>query len=295
MKTIPAKTILSSYHTQGWFNSNYKMNLYKGCPHGCIYCDSRSSCYHIENFDEVRTKENALVILEKELKTKKKKGIIMTGAMSDPYNLCEKSLKLTRNALELIDKYMYGVSIITKSDLIVRDIDILSNISLHSPCAVNITITTYDDDLTKKIEPHAPSSKKRFSALQKLRENNILAGIILTPTLPFINDTKENIKLLIQKAKECNTSWIYTENTFSVSLRDNQQEYFYNKLDKLFPGIKNKYISTFGNTYWCSSPRHEQLWNVFQKECEKNNIIYKHDEINNLIIEKYKKEQLSLF
>lgn len=295
MKKLPAKTILSGYMEHGWFNANYNMNLYKGCVHRCIYCDSRSNCYNIENFDEVKVKENALEILEKELRAKKKKGIIMTGAMSDPYNPFEKEEKLTREALKLIDKYMYGVSIITKSDLVTRDIDILSKIASHSSTTVNITITTANDELTKKIEPNAPSSKRRFEAIRKLSGKGINVGVLLTPTLPFINDTKENITSIVKKAKENGADWVYTFPNYAVSLRENQREYFYEKLDESFPGIKNRYIKEFGNTYWCSSPNQELLWEEFKNECIKNNIMYDHDQIDESIIKKYKKEQLSLF
>lgn len=295
MKKIPAKTILSSYKEHGWFNSNYNMNLYKGCVHGCIYCDSRSNCYNIENFDEVVLKENALEILEKELRAKKKKGIIMTGAMSDPYNPFEKDEKVTREALKIIDKYMYGVSIITKSDLVTRDIDILSKIATHLSVTVNITITTANDEITKKIEPFAPSSKRRFEAIKKLSGKDINVGVLLTPTLPFINDTKENITSIIKEAKECGANWVYTFPNFAVSLRENQRDYFYEKLDEYFPGIKKRYIKEFGNTYWCSSPNQEILWKAFKDECNKNDIMYDHSQIDEFIIKRYKKEQLTLF
>lgn len=295
MEKIPAKTILSGYKGHGWFNSNYNMNLYKGCIHGCIYCDSRSNCYNIENFDEVVLKENALEILEKELRAKKKKGIIMTGAMSDPYNPFEKDEKVTREALKLIDKYMYGVSIITKSDMVTRDIDILSKIATHSSVTVNITITTANDEITKKIEPFAPSSKRRFEAIKKLSGKDINVGVLLTPTLPFINDTKENITSIIKKAKEYGANWVYTFPNFAVSLRENQRDYFYEKLDEYFPGIKSRYIKEFGNTYWCSSPNQGILWKTFKDECIKNNIMYDHSQIDEFIIKRYKKEQLTLF
>lgn len=152
MEFIPAKTIISGYHANStWFGNNFNMNIYKGCSHGCIYCDSRSECYQVENFDEVRAKENALALIEHELKSKRKRGIIGTGAMSDPYNPLEKEFMLTRGALELINRYGFGVSIATKSDLIIRDIDILKAISAHSPVVVKMTITTADDILCKKL------------------------------------------------------------------------------------------------------------------------------------------------
>jgi len=295
IKTIPAKTILSGYKEHGWFNSNYNMNLYKGCIHGCIYCDSRSNCYNIENFDEVKAKENAITILEENLKSKKKKGIIMTGAMSDPYNPFEKQEKITRQSLKLIDKYMYGVSIITKSDLVTRDIDILNDISSHSSTTVNITITTEDDNLTKLIEPNAPSTKDRFKAIEKLSGKNINVGVLLTPILPFINDNEKNIKDIVKRAKDCGANWVYAQESFAVSLRDKQREYFYEKLDKNFPNLKYKYIETFHDAYWCASPNHKKLWIKFKEECIKNNIMYDHKEIDEYIVKRYRKEQLSLF
>lgn len=295
IKSISAKTILSRYNNAGWFCSNYNMNLYRGCVHGCIYCDSRSSCYNIKNFDEVLYKENAVNILKKELKSKKKKGVIMTGAMSDPYNPYERELQLTRNSLELISKYGFGVSIITKSDLITRDSQILKDISKHSITCVNITITTASDDLAKKIEPHAPSSSKRFEAVKILRNNNITTGVLMTPTLPFINDTKENIINMVKLAKRHNASYIYAYKDFCVSLRSNQRMYYYSKLDELFPGIKNKYINTFKDKYWCCSKNKEKLWEIFVNECIKNNIEYDYKKIDEIIKKGYIKTQMSLF
>lgn len=295
IKSISAKTILSGYNNADWFCSNYNMNLYRGCVHGCIYCDSRSSCYNIENFDEVLYKENAVNILQKELKSKKKKGVIMTGAMSDPYNPYERELQLTKKSLELINKYGFGVSIITKSNLITRDSQILKDISKHSIACVNITITTASDDLAKKIEPHAPSSSKRFEAVKILRNNNITTGVLMTPTLPFINDTKENIINMVKLAKRHNASYIYAYKNFCVSLRGNQRMYYYSKLDELFPGIKNKYINTFKDKYWCYSKNKEKLWEIFVNECIKNNIEYDYKKIDEIIKKGYIKTQMTLF
>ena len=295
IKSISAKTILSGYNQSGWFCSNYNMNLYRGCVHGCIYCDSRSNCYNIENFDEVSYKENAINILQNELRSKKKKGVIMTGAMSDPYNPFEKELNLTRKSLELINRYGFGISIITKSDLITRDIQILKDIAKHSIVCVNITITTASDNLAKKIEPNAPSSTKRFEAVKKLRSDNITTGVLMTPTLPFINDTKENIINMVKLAKIYNASYIYAYKDFCVSLRDNQRMYYYSKLDELFPKVKDKYINTFQDKYWCCSTNREKLWDIFVNECIKNNIEYDHKKIDEIIKKGYNKTQMSLF
>jgi DNA repair photolyase len=176
MQTIPAKTIVSSYSECGWFGSNYNMNIYKGCCHGCIYCDSRSNCYHVENFDEVRVKGNALEIIERDLKSKRKKGIVITGSMSDAYNPFEKQYELTRGALKLIDKYGFGIVIDTKSDLVLRDLDLLLGIKKHSSVVVNFTITTSNDDLCRKIERNVCPTSSRQSAIKTLSDAGIMCG-----------------------------------------------------------------------------------------------------------------------
>ena len=194
MDYISAKTIISQYaKVNPWFGINYNMNIYKGCCHGCIYCDSRSQCYGIDNFDKVRAKENATKLIRKELKSKRRTGIVGTGAMSDPYNPFEKELMLTRSALEQINAYNFGLAVATKSNLITRDIDILKKIKGHSPIIIKMTITTINDELSKKIEPNVCVSSERFNAIQKLTQNGIFTGILLMPILPFINDSEENI------------------------------------------------------------------------------------------------------
>lgn len=294
MNFIPAKTILSGYAENNmWFGCNYNMNIYKGCCHGCIYCDSRSECYGVENFDEVRAKENALALIERELKSKRKKGVIGTGAMSDPYNPLEKEHRLTRSALELINKHGFGVAIATKSDLILRDIDILQEISKHSPVLVKITITTADDELCQKIEPRAAFSSQRFEAIRRLSEAGINTCILLMPVLPFIEDTEENIREIIELARESRARFIYP--AFGVTLRQNQREWFFTKLDTLFPSVKEKYIEHFGSAYECRSPKSKELWNLFQNECNKADIKYKMNDIISAYKEGYGDGQLSLF
>ena len=225
------------------------MNIYKGCCHGCIYCDSRSECYRIDNFDVVRAKKDALALINKELKSKKRTGVIGTGAMSDPYNPFEKEYSLTRGALELINIHGFGVSIATKSDLITRDIDILKKIKSHSPVLVKITITTCDDELCKKIEPNVGVASKRFSAIKELSDNGIFAGILLMPVLPFLEDNEDNISGIVNLAHENGAKFIYP--AFGVTLRQNQRDWYYKKLDEKFPGIKQKYIQQFRNDYEC--------------------------------------------
>ena len=294
MLTIPAKTIISAYNASSpWFGHNFTMNIYKGCCHGCIYCDSRSECYHVENFDEVRIKENALAIIERELKSKRKSGVIGTGAMSDPYNPFEKELQLTRAALGMINAHRFGIAIATKSDLVTRDIDILREIQTHSPVLIKLTITAADDELSKKIEPNVNVSSRRFAAVKALTDNGIFAGILLMPVLPFIADTDDNIREIVQRGYDSGAKFIYPG--FGVTLRMNQSQWYYDKLDMLFPGMKEKYIRHFGNSYECPSPRANQLQQIFQRECESRGILYKMKDIISAYKDGYEKKQLSLF
>ncbi|HYF81795.1 MAG TPA: radical SAM protein [Clostridia bacterium] len=294
MKYIPAKTIISGYmDNNSWFGCNYNMNIYKGCCHGCIYCDSRSECYHVENFDEVRAKENALAIIERELKSKRRTGVVGTGAMSDPYNAFENKYRLTRGALSLINTYRFGASIATKSNLITRDIDILKEIQSHSPVLIKITVTTWDDELCKKIEPNVAVSSKRFAAVKELSDQGIFTGILLMPVLPFLEDNEENIRDIIRYAYESGAKFIYP--AFGVTLRQNQRAWYYEKLDEQFPTLKQKYIQQFGNSYECHSPKAEMLRQMFQKECDRYGILYSMGDIIKSYKQGYGNTQLSLF
>jgi len=294
MNYIPAKSILSGYREgNNWFGINYNMNIYKGCNHGCIYCDSRSDCYGIDNFEIVRAKENSIELIRRELKSKRKKGVIGTGAMSDPYNSFEKKYSLTRSALEAIDNNGFGVSIATKSNLITRDIDILKRIKSHSPVLCKITITTAQDDLCRKIEPNVAVTSKRFETIKRLTDEGIYTGILLMPILPFINDSEENIISIVRLAQKNGAKFIYP--AFGVTLRSNQRDYFFDMLNKAFPGIKERYIKIFGNEYMCNSPNARNLYKIFANECEKLGLFYKMNDIIYNYREVYKDEQLSLF
>lgn len=294
MEFIRAKTIISGYNPgQEWFGNNYNMNIYKGCSHGCIYCDSRSECYRVEDFDQVRAKENALTLIARELKAKRSKGVIGTGAMSDPYNPWEREFCLTRGALELINAYGFGVSIATKSDLITRDIDLLKAIKSHSPVLIKVTITTADDKLCQKLEPYVAVSSARFTAIRELSENGIFIGILLMPVLPFLEDNDENISKIIGLAHENGAKFIYP--AFGVTLRQNQREWYYQKLDQHFPGLKQSYIKQFGSAYECRSPKAKALWQLFKRECDRFGILHKMEDIINGYKEGYKDNQLSLF
>ena len=293
MEYIPAKQLLSSYTSgDGWFGANYVINLYKGCNHGCIYCDSRSECYQIEDFDKVRAKKDALQILESELIKKRKKGIISNGAMSDPYTAFEKVYEITRDALKLILKYGFGASLLTKSDLILRDLDILSQIKRHSEVMVKFTITTYDDALCRLLEPHAPLSSERFKALKACSDKGIFTGILLMPILPFINDTEENIRNIVIEAAKCGADFVVP--FFSVTLRQNQRFYYYRQLDRLFPGLKKKYIKTYQDAYECVSPSYANLYKVAIEECERYGLLYKMADVTRALRAQHN-NQLSLF
>lgn len=297
MDYIPAKTIISQYAKENpWFGINYNMNIYKGCSHGCIYCDSRSQCYGIDNFDKVRAKENAINIIKSDLKSKRKTGIVGTGAMSDPYNPFEKELMLTRDALIQINAFNFGIAIATKSDLIIRDIDILKKIKEHSPVLIKMTITTFDDELCKKIEPNVCVTSKRFDAIKSLSNNGIFTGILLMPVLPFINDNEENITSIVRNAHKCGAKFILAYG-MGVTLRQNQRDYFYKKLVELFPdkSLVQKYNAAFGNSYECSSANSKKLWSVFKAECERLGILYKMQDIISAYKSGYENRQISWF
>ena len=294
MEFVKYKTILSKEkYGNEWFGIDYKMNLYRGCSHGCIYCDSRSNCYHIDNFDVPKGKERALTILEEELFKLYNKGVVGIGSMSDTYNPFEKEYEQTRGALKLLSKYNFGVSIDTKSDMILRDIDLLKEINSKNNVIIKFTITTPNDELSKIIEPNVCVSSKRFKAIKELTDNGIFTGILMNPVLPFITDNEDDIKKLVKLAHESGAKFIHT--FMGMTLRENQRDYYFEKLDKHFPGLKEKYIKYYGERYNCAVPNYKYLYKVFTNECDKYGILYNMKDI----IKAYKKEikqneQLSL-
>ncbi|MBL8026502.1 MAG: radical SAM protein [Fibrobacteres bacterium] len=294
MDYIKAKTIVASKkYPEQWFGCDFNMNIYRGCCHGCIYCDSRSECYQISNFDKVVAKENAIELIERELKGKRRTGVIATGSMSDPYNPYEKKYQLTRKALEQVDRFGFGIHIITKSNLVARDIDILASIRNHSPASVGITITASDDELSKKIEPGAPLSSERFAAIKKLTDRNIYSGIMLIPLLPGITDTADNILSIVRQAAVSGAKFIYP--MFGVTIRTGQREYLYRGLDKWFPGLREHYTNTFGDEYECSSENANTLSRLFKAECKKLKIDFEMSKIIYAIRDNVKIKQTSLF
>lgn len=294
MEFITAKTIISSYTVnENWFGINYNMNIYKGCSHGCIYCDSRSECYGVEDFDRVRAKENALGIIDRELRSKRRKGVVGTGAMSDPYNPFEAEHKLTRGALEIVNRYGLGLSIATKSPLIVRDLDLLVKIAEHSPVLVMMTITAANDSLSLQVEPHVAPSSERFKALKTLSDVGIPVGVLMMPILPYIEDSPSNIESLIDQAHACGVKFIYP--AFGVTLRQNQRLWFYQKLEKHFPGIREQYERQFGQSYYCASPNSKQLHDLVERKCKLFGIEYKMPQIIRAYKSAYESTQLSFF
>ena len=294
MELVPAKTILARPKDDSWFGNDYNMNLYRGCCHGCIYCDSRSECYGVEEFDRVRLKKDALQILEGELRKKRRKGVVGVGAMSDTYNPFEEKMEATRGALKLLDQYGFGVALDTKSTLVLRDIDLIERISRKHCANIKITVTTVDDSLSKVIEPYAPASSERFRAIRELSRAGIFAGVLFTPMLPYITDTEENVAEMIRLAYENGARFIFP--AFGMTLRQNQRDYYYKKLDEHFPGLSRKYRSVFRSNYFCGSPQAKKLRSLFQAECKKYGLIFRMRDI----IAAYKKlppepKQLSLF
>lgn len=292
---IPAKHIITKTRTSDWFGMDYNMNIYHGCCHGCIYCDSRSACYQIRDFDKIRAKEDALRIIRDDLRRKVKKGVVGTGAMSDPYNPFEARLHLTRHALELIDAFGFGIGIATKSTLLKRDMDVLESIREHSPVLLKVTITTPSDQLSQKLEPGAPPSSARLDLIAHLSSRRLFAGILLMPVLPFIEDREEDILRLVAMAGEAGARFIYPY--FGMTLREGQREWYLDHLEELFPGegLKVRYLKRYGNAYGCASPKAKRLWDAFTAECEKRHILYQMKDIIPAYKRGYGYTQLSLF
>ncbi len=287
MHFLQAKGILSSQNG---------MNIYRGCTHGCIYCDARSTCYQFtHDFEDIEVKINAPELLEKSLISKRKKCMIGTGAMSDPYMHCEDKLQLTRKCLEVIDKYGFGVAVQTKSDKILRDLEVYKSINKKAKCVIQMTLTTYDEDLCRILEPNVCTTRERVKALKIFHENNIPTVVWLSPILPFINDTYENINGILDYCIQAGVHGIICFG-IGLTLREGDREYFYAALDKHFPGMKEKYIQKYGYSYQLPSENNNELMKIFVNKCKENNILYSTDECFRYLYdfpERY--EQLSLF
>ncbi|NRT36174.1 radical SAM protein [Clostridium beijerinckii] len=266
---------------KGILSSSNGMNIYRGCTHGCIYCDARSHCYGMDHiFEDIEVKANVLQLLEDALKKKRKKCMIGTGAMSDPYIHLEENLQNTRKCLEIIDKYGFGLAIQTKSNRILRDLELLRSINKKAKCVVQMTLTTYDEELCKIIEPNVSTTKERFEVLKIMRDNKIPTVVWLSPILPYINDTEENIRGVLDYCIEAKVKGIIVFG-IGLTLRNGNREYYYKNLDKHFKGLKEKYIREYGNSYEVLSKNHEKLMKIIKDTCQQNNIIFEVKEVFN--------------
>lgn len=290
MHFVDAKGILNNS------SGRVGMNIYRGCSHGCIYCDGRSRCYQFTHpFEDIEVKRNAPELLEKALSSKRKKCMIGTGAMSDPYMHCEEELRLTRRCLEIIRRYGFGLAIQTKSDRILRDIDLLDEINQSAKCVVQMTLTTYDDDLCRIVEPNVCNTRRRIEVLEKMREKDIPAIVWLTPILPFINDTEENLTVILNECVRVGVKGII-DFGMGLTLRDGDREYYFDALDRHFPGLKRRYMCEYGNAYVLPSPNAEKLGEIFHRICKENDIMSDPNECFAFMNELPEKDtQLSVF
>lgn len=283
---------------KGILSSKNGMNLFRGCTHGCIYCDSRSKCYQMNHsFEDIEVKENSIELLEDRLKRKRKKCMIGMGSMTDPYINEELKLNYTRQAIEIINKYGFGLTLITKSSNIIRDLDLLKEINSKIKCVVQMTLTTYDERLCRIIESNVSTKKERVETLIKLREAGIPTVVWMTPILPYINDTKENVIGILNYCKEAKVKGILCFG-MGLTLREGNREYFYSKLDKYFPYLKDRYIREFGNSYVINSKNNYRLMKIFRDFCENEKIMHDYNKIFsylNTFEEKEISKQLSIF
>lgn len=269
IKEIEAKRLLiNNKRPPAWFGVKYYFNIYRGCSHGCIYCDSRSECYHIDKFDsEIEVKVNAIELLRNELSRKRYKDTIGFGSTSDPYIPLEKKYQLTKQALDVVKEFRHPLFLLTKSNLVLRDIDVIDKINKQNYACIAFTITTTDDELAKIIEPGCPSPTERLKAMSILASLGIKTGIVIMPTLPFITDTVENIVDIVEKANEYEADFVYP--SFGMTLRDRQRDYYYSKLDE---NTRRKYMTRYKEYYSCMSPNYRKLKTVFNEACKKYNI-----------------------
>ncbi len=287
MHKTDARTLLSSRNG---------MNIYRGCQHGCIYCDSRSKCYQFtHDFEDIEVKQNAPELLGRALRSKRKRCMIGTGSMSDPYMPLEQDVQLMRQCLELIDRHAFGATVITKSDLVLRDLDLYLSIHEQAKAVVQMTLTTYDEALCRILEPHVCTTGRRFEVLCRLRDNGIPTVVWLTPILPFLNDTRENLAGILKYCIQAGVKGIICFG-MGLTLRDGNREYFYAALDRHFPGLKQRYQQTFGSAYVLESPNNDALMRLFHAVCEKYGIMHDNEQIFAYLQELPERyEQMTLF
>ena len=271
------------------------MNLYRGCQHGCIYCDSRSRCYHMDHrFEDVAVKENGVELLDLALRRKRRPCMIGTGSMSDPYTPIEEELQLTRRALEVIERHGCGIAIQTKSDRILRDLDLLQRINRRSKAVVQMTLTTMDDGLCKLIEPNVCPTSRRIEVLQAFRRAGIPTVVWLCPILPWLNDTEENIRGIVEACADAGVKGIICFG-MGLTLRDGSREHYYTQLDRNFPGLKERTMRTYGSAYELRSAHDRELTALFHRLCAKYGIWHDNDRIFRWMSQMEDPGQLSFF
>ena len=287
MHFVEAKSLLSRQNG---------MNLYRGCVHGCVYCDSRSACYRFTHaFEDIEVKQNAPALLEEILKKKRQRIVISTGSMSDPYQPCERELQLTRRCLELIDQYGFGASVLTKSDLVLRDVDLFERINRRVKSVLQMTLTVADDALSRILEPNVCTSTRRYEVLKEFQARQIPTVVWMTPILPFLTDTEENLRRLLDCCFDAGVKGIVCWNA-GLTLREGDREYFYRALDRHFPGLSEQYRRLYGNAYELNSPNSAALMRLFHTECEQRGVLHDPDACFRYIAELPEKQpQLSLF
>lgn len=274
--------------------ANHGMNLYRGCLHGCIYCDSRSRCYQMDHpFEDIEVKEDAPEMLEAELRRKRQRCMISTGSMTDPYLPLELKLNTTRRCLEAIDRHGFGLAILTKSSRILRDLNLLKSIHQKAKCVVQMTLTTFDEKLCRVIEPRVSTTRERFETLKELHAHGIPTVVWLSPVLPFINDTEENLRGILSYCIEARIKGILCFG-MGVTLREGDREYFYAALDRHFPGLKQRYLQRYGNAYSCQSDDNERLMAIFREVCRAHGIMHDPAEVF-AYLKEFPERQISLF
>lgn len=279
---------------KGILSAKNGMNVYRGCTHGCIYCDARSDCYNFNHdFEDIEVKENAPELLEKALRAKRRRCMIGTGAMCDPYLHVERGLEITRRCLEIIHRHGFGVTLLTKSDLIMRDIDLIEKINISAKAVVQMTLTTADEELCRIVEPNVCTTARRLEVLLEMKKRGIPTVVWFTPQLPYINDTVENVRSIVEMSAEAGVRGIITFG-MGLTLRSGDREYYYAQLDRRFPGLKQRYIREFGDRYEIPCPNGKALWETFVRECDKYGIERRQDKIFEFLNELPEPEQLTL-
>lgn len=280
MEPVQAKHLLTPIRVtmDDFFYADWNMNLYRGCSHGCIYCDSRSVCYRIGDFSTIRPKADALSLLEGELRSKRTAGVVSMGAMSDPYNPLERRMCLTQGALTLLKRYGFGAAFTTKSALCARDAQLLSDVSRNAPVCARMTVTCADDDLCRMIEPHVSATSERFKAVRALADAGVYTGVWLNPVLPYLTDTEENIRRIVRMTAEAGGQFVVC--FVGMTLRTGNREYYFDALQRLFPGVREHYLREYGNAYEIPARKPEQLYAAFKDECRQCGLHWRFSDIN---------------